>query len=158
MKKIVIIGIGNPLRQDDGIGILLLEKLNERKKDFSKKIEFIDAGTGGMNLLHYFSYFDVVFLLDAVNFKGKVGEVKFFELNNILENKTFLSLSTHETDFIKIIQLSKNLNELPKNFYIIGVQPKDTTYGNKISNEILKKIDDIINYLIIEIENKITNL
>ncbi len=37
MKKIGIIGLGNPLRQDDGIGIILFEKLIQEKKQFSKK-------------------------------------------------------------------------------------------------------------------------
>ena len=53
MKKIGVIGIGNPLRRDDGIGILLLEKLVERKENMPDDIEYIDGGTGGMNRNHY---------------------------------------------------------------------------------------------------------
>jgi len=59
MKKIGVIGIGNPLRKDDGIGIVLLEKLVEIKDDLPDDIEYIDGGTGGMNLLHLFARFDI---------------------------------------------------------------------------------------------------
>ena len=52
MKKIAVIGIGNPLRSDDGIGIVLIEKLIENKESFSKNVDFLDGGTGGFNLLH----------------------------------------------------------------------------------------------------------
>ena len=52
--KAGIIGVGNPLRRDDGIGIVLLEKLIEKKSDLPEGIEYIDGGTGGMNLLHIF--------------------------------------------------------------------------------------------------------
>ena len=158
MTKIGIIGIGNPLRNDDGVGIILLEKLSQRKKDFSKKIEFIDGGTGGMNLLHYLSYFDVVFLLDAVNFNKNPGDIDFFKLDDIINENQNLSLSTHESDFSKIIQLSKKLNELPKNFFIVGIQPKDTSFGDKISEEITKKINSIIDYIFVEIEKRIIEL
>ena len=158
MKKIGIIGIGNPLRNDDGIGIILLEKLIQRKKDFSKKIEFIDGGTGGINLLHYLSYFDIVFLLDAVNFNKNPGKINFFKLEDFIGQNQILSLSTHESDFSKIIQLSKNLNELPKNFFIIGIQPKNTAFGNKISDEISKKITFIVDNVFVEIEKKIKEL
>ena len=48
-KKIGIIGLGNPLRHDDGIGLLLLQHLQTQKKILPKNIEYIDDGTNGMN-------------------------------------------------------------------------------------------------------------
>ena len=103
MKKTAIIGIGNPLRRDDAIGIILLEKLVEKKDDLPDNIELIDGGTGGMNLLHILSCFDKVLIVDAVDFKGSVGEVKLFKAEDAISEKTSIGFSTHETDFFKII-------------------------------------------------------
>ena len=60
MKKVCVIGIGNTLRRDDGIGIVLLEKLIERKNKLPKNVDFINGGTGGMNLLHILVCYDAV--------------------------------------------------------------------------------------------------
>jgi hydrogenase maturation protease len=69
-KKIGIIGLGNPLRCDDGIGLLLLQHIQKQKKILPKNIEYIDGGISGMNLLHLLAQFDTVLLIDAVDFKG----------------------------------------------------------------------------------------
>jgi hydrogenase maturation protease len=86
-QKIGIIGLGNPLRRDDGIGLLLLQHLQTQKKNLPKNIEYIDGGTSGMNLLHLLAQFDVVMLIDAVDFKGKPGDARVFSLNDIQNQK-----------------------------------------------------------------------
>jgi hydrogenase maturation protease len=157
MKKIGVIGIGNPLRRDDGIGILLLEKLVERKENLPEDIEYIDGGTGGMNLLHLFSRYDVVLIIDAVNFNEKTGESKLFTLEDVHRKKNPIAISTHESDILKVIQLSKELGEAPDRFFIFGVQPRDIVYGTDISFELQQKIEVLLDSLrqeIITIFNK----
>ena len=152
MKKIGVIGIGNTLRKDDGIGIILIEKLVEQKDKPSKQIEFIDGGTGGMNLLHLLVRFDSVILVDAVNFGGKPGETRMFTLGEIKSKKIPVKMSTHESDFLKIIELSKQLKECPEKIFIFGIQPKDTSHGRNISIELEKKLQTILDKLEIEIK------
>ena len=104
MKKIGVIGIGNLLRRDDAIGLILLKKLSERKNELPKDISLIDGGTGGMNLLHLLAKFDVVIIIDAVNFNGNIGESRLFRLEDIYSKKTPITISTHESNFLNIIQ------------------------------------------------------
>lgn len=151
MKKIGIIGIGNPLRKDDGVGIVLLEKLVENKKKLPKNIEYVDGGTSGMSLLHQFAIFDVVFVIDAVDFNGTHGELRLFKPEDVINRKYNLSISTHEMDFLKIVELSKKLKEKPE-IFIFGIQPIDTNFGRGLSTELKQKIDSIFNDLISELK------
>ena len=158
MKKIGVIGIGNPLRKDDGIGIVLLEKLVEIKDDLPDDIEYIDGGTGGMNLLHLFARFDIVVFIDAVNFGGKVAESKFFNSEEVISKNIQIKISTHGSDILKIIQLSKELGENPDEIFIFGVQPQDMTPGTRLSHEIQENIDLLVNNLKVELKNVMENI
>jgi hydrogenase maturation protease len=135
-KKIAIIGLGNPLRRDDAIGILLLQYLQRNKKKLSKTIEFIDGGTSGMKLLHLLGDYDTVLLLDAVDFKGSPGEIKKFSIDEVKNQKIQVFLSTHEPDFLSVYALLKELDKSPDHLIIFGVQPKDISHGTRLSEEI----------------------
>jgi hydrogenase maturation protease len=152
--KAGIIGVGNPLRKDDGIGIVLLEKIIEKKNDLPSNMEYIDGGTGGMNLLHILALFDVALIIDAVNFNGRPGESKLFKLEDICSKKSSINISTHESDILKIINLSKELGEAPKKLFIFGVQPKDTSHGDDLSPELQKTVAA----LTLSLQNEITNI
>jgi hydrogenase maturation protease len=142
-QKIGIIGLGNPLRRDDGIGLLLLQYLQTQKNYLPKNIEYIDGGTSGMNLLHLLAQFDVVMLIDAVDFKRKPGDVRVFSLNDIQNQKKPMILSTHDSDFLYILRLSQELKELPETLVIFGVQPRDVSHGIGLSKEIEMILDDL---------------
>ena len=151
MKKICVIGLGNPLRKDDGIGIVLLKKLIQNKKTLPKQLEFIDGGTGGMNLLHILPQYDTVIIIDAVQLNAAPGSYSFFSADEIKVDKKKDLFSTHADQLPQVIQLSRQLKELPKQLYIFGVQPKDTTYGTDLSQVIQKNIDT----LFIRLKNEI---
>jgi len=152
MKKIGIICIGNPLRMDDGLGIILLQKLVKNKDKLPKNLEFLDAGTGGMNLLHLLVKFETVLIVDVVNINKKPGETRLIDPDEIISKRIPITISTHESDFLKVLQISKTLDEAPKNLYIFGIQPKELSYGGKLSTEIEKKLDTIFENLVFRIK------
>jgi hydrogenase maturation protease len=153
MKKTAVIGIGNTLRQDDSIGIVLLDKLKQKKEELNEKIEFIDGGSGGMNLLHYLADFDKVFIIDAVDFGGKPGEFRFFQKDDVVSKKIKIHFSTHENDFLKIINLSEELNEMPEKLFIFGIQPKNMGIGSNLSPELSESLEKNLNQITKEIIN-----
>lgn len=152
MKKIGIIGIGNPLRSDDGIGIFLLEKLMQQKNLLPKEIEYIDGGTGGMNLLHILAGFETVLIIDAMQFNAAPGEYRLFTANEIITEKNTFFFSTHENQLPQVIQMSKNLGEIPKQFFIFGVQPKDTSFKKNLTDELQNKTSFLLDALKKEIK------
>jgi hydrogenase maturation protease len=152
MKKIGIIGIGNPLRSDDGIGIFLLQKLLKQKKTLPKEIEFIDGSTGGMNLLHIIAEFNIVIVIDAMNMNSKPGDYRIFKADEIIENESKFFFSTHENNLLQVIQMSKKLGELPKQFFIFGIQPKEISYRPSLSKDLQNKTSSILKSLKKEIK------
>jgi len=134
--KLGIIGLGNPLRGDDAIGIIILDEL--KKLNINKNIEMIDGGEGGFNIFHYLQGFKRVLIIDAVDFGGNVGETKVFNINDtFFEN---LHLSTHDINICKIADILRILGEIPE-IFIFGIQPKNMNYNEGLSPEInVKKI------------------
>ena len=154
MKDFGVIGIGNPLRKDDGIGVYLLKKLKDKNLDFDKKIDFIDGGTGGFNIIHYISNFKKLLIIDAIDFDSNPGETIFFEYKKNKNLKNIQNYTIHDEDITKIIQLNQIINKNPKKIFIFGIQPKDISFGNGLSKNIEEKLDEIL----IKLTNKINDL
>jgi len=154
MKRIGVIGIGNPLRRDDGIGIALLEKLVKERDNLPDYIEYVDGGTGGMMLLHILARFEMVIIVDAVDFDGFPGESKLFRPDDINSKKEPTAVSTHEADFLKIIELSKKLNKSPDEIFIFGVQPGDMSFGMNLSSDLQQKVES----LFVSLKKEITSI
>jgi len=145
ISSISIIGVGNPLRKDDGIGILLLDHIKKESNSLSRNVSFIDGGTGGMNLLHTFNKFDVIILLDAVDFNGFPGETRFFTFDDICSQKKVSTVSTHNADLFQIIRIGQELDECPKKIFVFGVQPLDVSFGEGLTKPVQDQLTDIIN-------------
>jgi len=156
MKKICVIGVGNPLRRDDGVGLVLLDKLIIKKNELPKGLEFFDGGTGGLNIIHIFPDFNTVVFLDAVNFNGKTGESRLIKIDDIKrKNDTYFS-STHSIDILKAVEISEKMGEKPENIFIFAVQPSDVSFGNSITEELSGKIDSIFENLIKNLNKIVT--
>ena len=157
MKKpsIGIIAVGNPLRKDDGIGLILLDYLQKDSSHFSEFVSFIDGGTGGLNLLYLMNRYDRIVFLDAVDFQGQPGESRFFSLDEIKSQKHVSSVSTHNEDLFQIIRLGKELNECPNDIFVFGVQPANVSFGKGLTKELQKKLDSIFYALKKELKNVI---
>jgi len=153
MKKVGIIGLGNPLRKDDGIGLILLDKLRKNSSKLPDSFHFIDGGTGGLNLIHILSDYKIIILLDAVNFGGNVGDSKFFKTSVFKLKENSKNFSTHEHNFIKVIELAKKLEYSSDLILIFGIQPKNISFGYELSKELKENITKIYENFIVSIKN-----
>lgn len=132
MKK-VIISLGNPLKTDDDIGNIVLDKLKQQvgNADYT----FIKAGNSPENFLLKIKKQnpDFVFFIDAAHFDGRVGEVSLFELSDIAEHQ----FSTHN---IPISFFDGHF----KNIKLIGIKVENTDFGEGLSREMGEKVEDIL--------------
>ncbi len=151
MENIGVVGIGNTLRGDDGIGIILLNCL--KNLDLPNNVQLIDAGIAGMNLIHMIEPFEIVIFLDAVNFEGKPGDFNFFKPEQVKTKKINESnFTTHESNVLNIIEIFKRLNKNKKiNFFIFGIQPSEISYGSGLSEDLQKVVEKLCK----EIQKKI---
>jgi len=121
--------IGNPIKSDDNIGNVIIDKLD------LENIIKIKAEISPENFMNKLEDCDEIIILDALDFEGNVGEVKIFELDKINE----VSMSTHSIP----IDLMKRI--LPNSkIKIIGIQPKSIDFGEELTKEMKNKIEEIV--------------
>jgi len=125
----VVMSIGNPIKSDDNIGNIVLDRLDV------KNINKIKAGVTPENFVSKLKDYDEIVILDALDFGGKIGEVRVFNPNEIKD----VLLSTHS---IPIGLLKKFLPN--SKIKIIGIQPKNIEFGEELSEELESKIKEIV--------------
>jgi hydrogenase 3 maturation protease len=128
--RIVFVGLGNELREDDGAGLELVERFKS-KKEFHKS-HFIIAGRNPENYLQIILNCnpEIVVFIDAAEWKGKVGEIKIFNDEEIDQTE----FSTH-TFSIKMIKDYLH-NQQQMKFMFIGIQPLRTNYKQGLSEPV----------------------
>ncbi len=134
VRKIGIIGIGNILMGDDGVGVELLRLLQE--ENLPRGVNVVNIGTNAMAMLHNLARFDAAIILDAVDFNGIPGQALVFSPDEVSTKKELLRLSTHESDVLNIIRLSRNLDECPEDIKIFAIQPFCMDRGKGLSPQV----------------------
>jgi hydrogenase maturation protease len=140
-KKIAVIGIGNSLRRDDGIGIVVLESL---LKFYPRKgIEYINSGMAGFDLIRWMRDYEVILFIDGINSGLAAGEVRIFELKDIEFNLQSSATSTHELSLKDLLELSRDFGFKAK-VYVAGIQVGDTSFGEGLSDALDNKKDEAV--------------
>lgn len=133
--KVVILGIGNTLRSDDGVGSILTNRIKG-----NVPFEVIDAAESPENYLEKIIKIkpDTVVIVDAVDFGGKPGEFRILEIEEVKTNNLFF---THNAS----IELSINYlqTNLKVDIIILIIQPNSIALGDKLSPEISKALDEL---------------
>jgi hydrogenase maturation protease len=130
-RPTVVIGLGNPLMTDDGIGLALLARLQARGP-FEPSPIYVDGGTWGMNLLHTIEDAGRVLFLDAVNVGAEPGTPVLLERDRIprwLGHK----LSPHQIDLKEVLALAELRGTFPAFATVVGVQPDRIELGAELS-------------------------
>ncbi|MBC8552126.1 MAG: HyaD/HybD family hydrogenase maturation endopeptidase [Candidatus Brocadiales bacterium] len=152
-SKIVVIGIGNLLLMDEGIGVHTINELE--KHDLPESIEMYDGGTGGFKLIDLIHGVARVIFIDAVETGKTPGSVTIFsteEVHSIYNKKKY---SLHDTDLMEIIKMTEMLDNPPM-IEIVGIQPKTINYGTTLSKELTDSMPNIINIVLRKIEEVCT--
>lgn len=142
--KIVIVGIGNSLRGDDGAGPELIRRLKKFQLPTSNsKLSLIDTGSVPENFLQKIvgERPDVILLVDTINLEKPAGSVEIIEAENLKEE----SFSTHNASLKLTIEYLKK--ETKAALFLLGIQPKNIGFGQRISPEVEKSINSVITFL-----------
>jgi len=149
-SKIAVIGIGNILMSDEGVGChaanLLLAKYN-----FEPSIEILDAGTTGTDLLHYFEDYDRIIITDAVNFDKEPGFIGTIEDDDILARIT-TKMSMHHLGLSDVLSTVKLLGIETMNVYLVGIQPASLEVGTELTDLIAQRMDRMIEVVLLKLK------
>jgi hydrogenase maturation protease len=150
--KTMVLGVGNPILRDDGVGLHVVEQLRTLLRDPNVAID--TAYTGGMNLLDLIRGYDKVILVDAIRQQnGRIGEVKRFILSDA---STLHSANPHDVSLSEAICLAKQLGEtqVPKEIIVVGIVVQNTLdFGEQLSEEVQDAVPTAVQMVLSELEN-----
>ena len=146
--KIAVIGLGNSLRRDDGIGVIILESLLNNYK--RPGIDYLNFGIASFDLIHRLGDYDAALLIDGITAGLLAGELKIFNLEEAAFPEEASVVSSHELNLKDIFRLTRNL-EIKTKIYIAGIQVQDVSFGESLSEplkdnlgQITKQVDKFI--------------
>jgi hydrogenase maturation protease len=139
--RTLVIGVGNLLRTDDGVGIHLINMLNE----LHPEIDTFDAAMGSIEILEAMKGYERVVIVDSIETGVEPGTI--YRVNLAGGEKPPVINYSHGTDVITILELGSQLygDGMPKDVILIAIEAEDTTtIGDKLTKKVQEAIDDVL--------------
>jgi hydrogenase maturation protease len=149
-RPVVVLGLGNPLLGDEGIGVCLVERLAESAAEYPS-VDFIDAGTGGLSILHHIEGRRKVIFIDCAFMDEEPGTIRRFTPDEVRSRKVLAHQSLHEADLMRILAMAAQLNHAPELVVIFGVQPERVEPGQNLSRTLAARIDEYVSRILSEL-------
>ena len=140
--RIVVLGIGNILLTDEGVGVRVIERL-EQEYALPPEVEIIDGGTCGMEMLEQLENLDGLVVVDCVRcgqhpatpilLKGEDVPV-FFRTK----------LSPHQVSLSDVLASLEFTNRAPKSIAIVGMQPVSMSLGMELSPQVMAQLPTLV--------------
>jgi hydrogenase maturation protease len=161
-KAVIVIGLGNTLMSDEGVGVRVVQRLLDfaRLGGASRSragrfplVDFIDAGTGGMSILHLIRGKDKAVFIDCARMGEKPGVIRKFTPQEIKSTRILAHQSLHEADLIKVINLAGQLGQCPARIVIFGIEPALIEPGTGLSETLAGKLEHYVSVVCRELES-----
>ncbi|MCP5158620.1 MAG: HyaD/HybD family hydrogenase maturation endopeptidase [Gammaproteobacteria bacterium] len=147
--NIIVLGLGNILLRDEGVGVRVIEALAERYT-LPMEIEVVDGGTVGMDLLDTLAGCDHLLICDAVQTgapPASVVKLADAEVPALFQTR----FSPHQLGLAEVLATLILMEEAPKAITLIGVVPADMELGAELSPEVAAVIDPAVEALVAEL-------
>ncbi|MFO7801905.1 MAG: HyaD/HybD family hydrogenase maturation endopeptidase [Desulfovermiculus sp.] len=144
---ILILGVGNILLCDEGVGIRAVEHL-EHRYVFPAQIELVDGGTSGMELLPALEGRTHVFIVDAVHNKdlppGGVISVDLSQSPGYFRHR----ISPHQLGLSEVLAVAEISETLPPSITLLGIRPECLDTGLSLSPTVQNGLEEVIDTLV----------
>lgn len=145
-KKVLILGIGNILHKDDGLGAFIVNEIDASIKDLPEYVEVADGGTLGYDLLPLMSGREKIVIVDALKVDDIPGSIYRFPAKHLTDNNNKFSL--HDMGVKKIIDMLTLSGEEPE-IEIIGIVPEDiNSFEIGITDSVKKSIPKAVEFIL----------
>lgn len=148
--EVMVLGIGCILYSDEGFGVRVVEKMQQRY-EFSDNVLLVDGGVLGINLLGVISKPDHLIVVDAIRNQGHPGDIYRLE-DDAIPDRIRAKNSLHQVDFLEALTLCQALDKVPQTV-IIGVEPQDIdSQSLELTPVIQAKVDPVIEMVLEELK------
>jgi hydrogenase maturation protease len=146
--KIVVLGVGNLLMADEGVGVHAIQALAGR--DLPPEVELVDGGTSTLDLLPHLDKARRVIIIDALKAGGTPGDIYRCRPEDLVGNKEH-PMSLHQVDFAQLMEMAKHMGYDIGPAVIYGVEPMEIGWGMELSPKVAAKIPKLLDLVLEEI-------
>jgi hydrogenase maturation protease len=147
--RIVVLGVGNLLLTDEGVGVRAIEKL-QRDYDLPAEVVVIDGGTTGMEMLEDLSNADHLIIIDAVRAgKAPASIVKLVGDQVPVFFKT--KLSPHQIGLSDVLATLAFIGEQPGGITVIGVEPVSLETSMELTSQVEARLPEVVGLVVEEL-------
>jgi hydrogenase maturation protease len=147
--KTLVLGVGNKLMSDEGVGVHVIERL-VKKYELPGEVQVLDGGTLGLDLLYYLEGIENLLIVDAAKTGDEVGTMIRLEGEQV---PAFMSIkiSPHQMGVSDMLAAAKMKDISPKQLVLWGIQPGIITLGLDLSPVLASKVDVLADELAAEL-------
>lgn len=148
--KTLILGVGNILLSDEGVGVHVVRLLRERYR-FPQEVEILDGGTLGLDLLPYVESADRLLIVDAVQMDAPPGTVVRLEGDEVPAVLN-LKYSPHQAGVSDLLAAARLLGRSPAEVVLLGVQPASLEVGLELSPAVAAQMEFLVRTVLAELQ------
>ena len=153
-RSILILGLGNPLRGDDGIGPRVIEELTRR--ELPEGATALDAGSGGLDLLQVLEGWKRAVIVDAADIGREPGQFARFTPDEARFVGSQDTTSLHNAGLAEVLALADAVGQSLPKLVIFGVQPEKTDWGEGLSEVIEATLPGLVDAVLDEVNKFVT--
>lgn len=148
--RIVVLGVGNLLLKDEGVGVKAVEEL-DRRYSFPENVRLVDGGTQGLWLMSTIQQADHLIVVDAVLGRGAPGTLYRLERDDLPKGLR-AKQSAHDSDLIECLNLCSLIEQEPRTVVVIGIEPEDIRrFDLELSESVAAKMEALVQSVIEEL-------
>lgn len=145
----LILGLGNPLQTDDGVGCRVIEALEKRV--LPDGVEIMDGGTPGLGLIHLLEGRQRVVIVDAAEMELQPGEIVRFRPQDVTLTGSTERFSLHRTAVADALALARELSLPLPEIVFYGVQPGRVGWGEELSPQVQAALPALVERILEEV-------
>lgn len=127
MKKLLVLGIGNMLLTDDGVGVFAAQDL--QKESWPENVTIMEAGTFTQDIFYLFEGYDALLVLDIIHTGDTPGTIYRLSEEDLVQKES-QRLSIHDIDLIDSLRMAEMLGGKKPSMKVLGMEPFDYTSWN----------------------------
>lgn len=148
--RITVLGVGNILFRDEGVGVRVVERLQERYR-FPGDVDIVDGGVLGMNLMGLIASTDFLIIVDAIRNGETAGTLYRMEGEEI-PHRILSKNSLHQVDLPEVLTLCRAIDKEPQ-VVVVGVEPADMASMNiSLTPVVAQKVDALVAMVLDELK------
>ncbi len=142
MGQTMVMGVGNLLLSDDGVGIHVIHHL-QKEGGLGEEIRLVDGGTCGLDLLQYLEGVERLVIVDAARMGQPAGTIRRIEGEQV---PAFLGLKTspHEINLPELLFAARLIGIYPQQVVVFGIQPESLETGLELTPAVQAQVETII--------------